>query len=70
MAYSTCTFNELENERTIEGLLQRYPQLQLKRMERIWPHLQPGEGHFCLALGWGKQKGHQLKNHYPKGLRR
>ncbi len=21
-------------------------------------------------LGWGKQTGHQLKNHYPKGLRR
>ncbi|MED4604284.1 hypothetical protein P9314_27015, partial [Paenibacillus validus] len=23
-----------------------------------------------FALGWGKQSGTQIKNHYPKGLRR
>lgn len=50
IAYSTCTFNELENERTVEALLLRYPQLQLERVERIWPHLQAGEGHFVAVL--------------------
>lgn len=50
LAYSTCTFNELENERTIEALLQLYPQLQLERTERIWPHLHAGEGHFVAVL--------------------
>lgn len=57
LAYSTCTFNELENERTIEALLQRYPQLQLERTERIWPHLQAGEGHFVAVLRLSEEHG-------------
>lgn len=50
MAYSTCTFNELENERTVEALLRRFPELSLERTERIWPHRQQGEGHFVAVL--------------------
>ncbi|MCZ8512118.1 RsmB/NOP family class I SAM-dependent RNA methyltransferase [Paenibacillus filicis] len=50
LAYSTCTFNEKENEKVIAGLLQRYPSLRIERTERIWPHLQRGEGHFVCVL--------------------
>ncbi|MGF9714581.1 RsmF rRNA methyltransferase first C-terminal domain-containing protein [Paenibacillus naphthalenovorans] len=57
LAYSTCTFNELENERTVEALLQRYPKLQLERMERIWPHLEAGEGHFVAVLQLSEASG-------------
>ncbi|WP_281886119.1 RsmB/NOP family class I SAM-dependent RNA methyltransferase [Paenibacillus sp. YYML68] len=50
LAYSTCTFNEQENERTVEALLAAYPALELVRTERIWPHLHRGEGHFVAVL--------------------
>ncbi|GMX61065.1 16S rRNA (cytosine(1407)-C(5))-methyltransferase RsmF [Paenibacillus elgii] len=50
LAYSTCTFNEQENERTVNELLHQYPQLRLERTERIWPHLHQGEGHFVAVL--------------------
>ena len=50
LAYSTCTFNEQENEGTIERLLSEFPQLKLEKTERIWPHRQRGEGHFVAVL--------------------
>ncbi|TVY08281.1 RsmF rRNA methyltransferase first C-terminal domain-containing protein [Paenibacillus cremeus] len=50
IAYSTCTFNELENERMVDTMLERFPQLKLERTERIWPHLHRGEGHFVAVL--------------------
>lgn len=50
IAYSTCTFNQEENERIIERWLEQYPAFQLMRMERIWPHKQEGEGHFVAVL--------------------
>ncbi|MFD0695845.1 RsmF rRNA methyltransferase first C-terminal domain-containing protein [Paenibacillus sp. GCM10027628] len=50
MAYSTCTFNREENEYTVEELLRRYPEMELLRTERIWPHKQKGEGHFVALL--------------------
>lgn len=50
IAYSTCTFNEEENERTIARWLEQYPDFELLKMERIWPHKQEGEGHFVAVL--------------------
>lgn len=50
IAYSTCTFNEEENERTIARWLEQYPAFELLIMERIWPHKQEGEGHFVAVL--------------------
>jgi NOL1/NOP2/sun family putative RNA methylase len=50
LAYSTCTFNREENEHTIEELLCRYPELELLKTERIWPHKHKGEGHFVALL--------------------
>lgn len=53
LAYSTCTFNTAENERTVEALLDRYPEFKLLRTERIWPHRHAGEGHFVALLRKG-----------------
>ncbi|GAA4863091.1 RsmF rRNA methyltransferase first C-terminal domain-containing protein [Paenibacillus vulneris] len=53
LAYSTCTFNTAENERTVDALLDRYPEFELLRIERIWPHLHAGEGHFVALLRKG-----------------
>jgi len=50
LAYSTCTFNEEENEQIINWLIGAYPELALVRMERFWPHERPGEGHFVAVL--------------------
>ncbi|MEW9698555.1 RsmF rRNA methyltransferase first C-terminal domain-containing protein [Paenibacillus sp. SI8] len=50
LAYSTCTFNYEENEYTINELLRRFPDMELLRTERIWPHKQKGEGHFVALL--------------------
>ncbi|WP_028547834.1 RsmF rRNA methyltransferase first C-terminal domain-containing protein [Paenibacillus sp. UNC451MF] len=53
LAYSTCTFNRAENERTVEAILERYPEFELLRVERIWPHRHAGEGHFVALLRKG-----------------
>ncbi|MEK8126307.1 RsmB/NOP family class I SAM-dependent RNA methyltransferase [Paenibacillus filicis] len=50
LAYSTCTFNERENEQTVAALLTEYPALRLISTERIWPHRDRGEGHFVALL--------------------
>ncbi|TDF95883.1 RsmF rRNA methyltransferase first C-terminal domain-containing protein [Paenibacillus piri] len=60
LAYSTCTFNEQENERTIAALIGQYPAFTLLRTERIWPHLHAGEGHFVALLRKGSESGGAL----------
>jgi len=50
LAYSTCTFNEEENEQTIQAFLENHPSFSLLRTERIWPHRERGEGHFVAVL--------------------
>ncbi|MCZ8517999.1 MULTISPECIES: RsmB/NOP family class I SAM-dependent RNA methyltransferase [Paenibacillus] len=50
LAYSTCTFNRLENEETAEAILKLCPGLELERTERIWPHRHRGEGHFVAVF--------------------
>jgi len=50
LAYSTCTFNEEENEKIIAWLTETHPELSLVQMERFWPHERRGEGHFVAVL--------------------
>lgn len=50
LAYSTCTFNTAENEEMIERTLSQYPDMELREMKRLWPHLERGEGHFVAIL--------------------
>ncbi|MBT2292990.1 RsmB/NOP family class I SAM-dependent RNA methyltransferase [Paenibacillus albidus] len=50
LAYSTCTFNRMENEDTIARLTASYPDLELVAQKRLWPHLEKGEGHFVALL--------------------
>ena len=62
MVYSTCTFNHIENERTIEVFLSRHPEFRLdtalnlpgipcrEGMAHLYPHQLSGEGHFLARL--------------------
>lgn len=50
LAYSTCTFNRTENEGMMDWLVSEYPDMELLRTERVWPHLERGEGHFVAVL--------------------
>lgn len=66
MLYSTCTFSRLENEGTIQYLLDQRPEMKLVSCEpyegfspgrdglescvRIFPHKMKGEGHFLALL--------------------
>ncbi|WP_019636334.1 RsmB/NOP family class I SAM-dependent RNA methyltransferase [Paenibacillus fonticola] len=59
LAYSTCTFNRLENEETISRLLECYPSMKLLAEKRIWPHLHKAEGHFIALLQRDPEDGNQ-----------
>ena len=50
LVYSTCTFNTIENEDVIQGILLDCPEFSLIETKRIWPHRDIGEGHFVAVL--------------------
>ena len=62
LVYSTCTFNENENEKTIAAFLERHPEFTPEEfaldgigasrngMIRVWPHRVRGDGHFAAKL--------------------
>ena len=50
LIYSTCTFTKIENEDIINDFLGEYKMASLDSMERIWPHIDRGEGHFCARI--------------------
>ena len=61
LAYSTCTFNPIENEGVIEGFLREHPEFSTVSFSlpglpecggtlRLWPHQIRGEGHFVALL--------------------
>ena len=62
LVYSTCTFNRLENEATVEGFLRRHPDFSpwdfaldglgssTGGMLRVFPHRARGDGHFAARL--------------------
>lgn len=62
LVYSTCTFNETENENTVSAFLQAHPEFAPEAFAlpgvgkaengclRLWPHRLRGEGHFVARL--------------------
>ena len=50
LIYSTCTFENEENEEQIYHFLSEHPKFELIKMHRIMPHKEKGEGHFCAVL--------------------
>ncbi len=58
LVYSTCTFAPVENEETVQWLLQEYPELTLESNGHIWPHLDRGEGHYTARF---RMEGVDLK---------
>ena len=62
LVYSTCTFNDLENEGTIASFLNRHPEFAPEDFAlagigesrdgtiRVWPHRVRGDGHFAAKL--------------------
>ncbi|GAX89807.1 RsmB/NOP family class I SAM-dependent RNA methyltransferase [Effusibacillus lacus] len=56
IVYSTCTFSKEENEQQIQGFIEKYPEIKLLEMCRLWPHKVKGEGHFAAKL---KQSGNR-----------
>lgn len=64
LVYSTCTFNQVENEEVVESFLEKHPEFTLVSTpksdyfqpgfgqigSRLWPHQLRGEGHFLAVL--------------------
>ncbi len=50
LAYSTCTFEPAEDEGIRDWLLLHFPDLQLIYEKRVWPHREPGEGHYMAIF--------------------
>ncbi|NCN27441.1 hypothetical protein GW915_07685 [bacterium] len=49
LIYSTCTYNQIENEDQVESFIERHDDLEIVLQQRRWPHLDgvPG-GYFCI----------------------
>ena len=78
IVYSTCTFNKLENEESIEYFLANNKEFKLsmarrkdeispglgkyKNACRLWPHRLKGEGHFTCVLVKDGEEKHQESN--------
>jgi 16S rRNA C967 or C1407 C5-methylase (RsmB/RsmF family)/NOL1/NOP2/fmu family ribosome biogenesis protein len=50
LVYSTCTFNEHENEGVVDWLLAGHREWRLDERLRLWPHRVRGEGHVVSRL--------------------
>ena len=82
LLYSTCTFSELENEGTIQYLLEQRPDMKLipcapyegfakgrrglEACVRIFPHRMNGEGHFLALLEKQGESEKPKKSHRKK----
>jgi NOL1/NOP2/sun family putative RNA methylase len=53
MVYSTCTFNQRENEEQLEQLIDQHSEITLDQMVRMMPYEVRGEGHFVSRLTKG-----------------
>lgn len=50
LVFSTCTFNNIENEGTVKSFLEIHPEFELLETKRLWPHKDKGEGHFVAKF--------------------
>ena len=50
LVYSTCTFEEGEDEGQVRALLARHPDLRLESERLLFPHEVRGEGHYAAVL--------------------
>lgn len=50
LVYSTCTFNEKEDEGQVCDHLKNHPEMKLIQQEKLYPHKVQGEGHFVALL--------------------
>lgn len=50
LVYSTCTFNQSENEHVITRLLADLPDFTAEPTQRYWPHECRGEGHTITCI--------------------
>ncbi len=50
MVYSTCTFSCMEDEDNIDWFVHAFPEFEIERMEKLYPHELRGEGHFVCRL--------------------
>lgn len=50
LVFSTCTFNDTENEGTVNAFTASHPEFTVVMEERFWPHKIKGEGHFVAVL--------------------
>lgn len=65
LVYSTCTFEEVENEGQIRDFLAAHPEFSLEKEERLLPYEGRGEGHFAARL---KKEGSRIPStHWPCG---
>ena len=68
LVYSTCTFNESEDEGSIETFLKEHPEYKLLKKHKIWPHKEKGEGHFLAVLTKGEEVFEEAADGaFPKG---
>ena len=68
LCYSTCTFAEEENEIVVKDFLEQHHDFHFGNIRRIWPHRDPGEGHFSCLLYRDKTnfEGQNLSSNLPK----
>lgn len=50
LVYSTCTFSTEEDEGQVCEYLNKHPEMQLIRQEKLYPHQVDGEGHFAALF--------------------
>ncbi len=50
IVFSTCTFNDSEDDGSVDRFLSRHPEFICMSREHIYPHTHPGEGHYCAVL--------------------
>ena len=81
LVYSTCTFNETENEGTIRAFLKRNPAFAPEGFQlegigkskggclRLWPHWLRGEGHFVCRMRKAGQLATEVGYEYKQDKR-
>lgn len=65
--YSTCTFNETENERVVDEFLQGHPEFQCVWVRRFYPHRGEGEGQFAALLQKSGVKSFSHRSTFRQG---